>query len=481
MNSNWQNVFNWIHVSGALISQDNENIQIDLVPQRIAVSNELPMEINTSVVIKKQLNYDDEVGWSWHKSWNLPEIEYNINWVPNQSQLYKGTLFAQIFVVKALEKQSHYKNLGIKGESKKQIIDQQANFRCLKFTTTSYNNEHKKFHLMIVLFYSPVNGEKVVLSSIISPEIYVDSRKFARFHNIPVHQPSFTELFPYDLLYSIITKRDTKNRSVKMIKIENSIEGFINYFTAPNIRNKIKHPIFLALRFSSLIKLFVDQQIFYQQTNIVTSIQIHLNNIINKVESQKKIKLLIQTQSENNVLQKKAMELIQQLENGCYEIYTQSCYLPNNIVLIEDLQQLLVQYGELFQKSLQSNSKNENSTLIKTQSISQIEDNVVQKVKIEQFPNTPNNNPSLTFREIIPTPKCEFQNSIKKEENLKIQDQIQYNIYQQYNINQSQLYLQSYLNQSYQNYVTLQNQNYLNQYYHPYPYTSPQYVVWKNI
>lgn len=98
----------------------------------------------------------------------------------------------------------------------------------------------------------------MVLNSIISPEIFVDSRKYARFHNFSVLQNSFTELFNYQFFDSIIIKRETKNKTLKIIKIENSITGFINYFTASNIRNKIKHPIFLALRFSSLVKLFVD-------------------------------------------------------------------------------------------------------------------------------------------------------------------------------------------------------------------------------
>ncbi|CAD8048088.1 unnamed protein product [Paramecium primaurelia] len=445
MNSNWQNEFNWIHVSGVLISQGNENMQIDLVPQQKDVLNELKIEIHPSVSIKKQLNYNDETGWSWHKSWNLPEIEYNINSLPNQIKLQQGTLFVQIFAVKALEKPLQYKNLGIKGESKKQIIDQQVNFRCLKFTTTSYNNDHKKFHLMIILLYSPVNDQNIVLSSIISPEIYVDSRKFARFHNIPIHQPSFTELFHYDLLYSIITKRETKNKSVKMIKIENSIIGFINYFTASNIRNKIKHPIFLALRFS--------------------------------MENQKKIKLLISLQNEDNILQKKAMELIQQLENGCYEIYTQQCYLPANIIQIEDLQQLILQYGELYQKSQKQNSKNKNSINTKTQSQSQIDNIVVQKVKIEQFPNIDN--------KPLQTTTYQFENSVKKEEDQYVQQQIQQNIYQQYaqnaNINQSQLYFQSYFNHTYQNYMTVQNSQSSNQYFYPYPFTSSQYIQWKYI
>lgn len=38
--------------------------------------------------------------------------------------------------------------------------------------------------------------------------------------------------------------------------IENSLEGLSQYFTAPNIRNKVKHPIFLAAKFSKCVKLY---------------------------------------------------------------------------------------------------------------------------------------------------------------------------------------------------------------------------------
>jgi hypothetical protein len=39
-------------------------------------------------------------------------------------------------------------------------------------------------------------------------------------------------------------------------KISNDIIGLVNYFSAPNIRNKIRHPIFLALKFNEAVKLY---------------------------------------------------------------------------------------------------------------------------------------------------------------------------------------------------------------------------------
>ncbi|CAD8144599.1 unnamed protein product [Paramecium pentaurelia] len=485
MNSIQQNVFDWNPVFGVLINQENDDIQIDLMPYKKADFKEQRIEIRPQILFKKQLNYDVEAGWSWHKSWNLPEFDYIINDEQIQNLSQKGALFVQIFVAKALEKPQQYKNLGIKGESKKQIIDFQANFRCLKFTTTSYNNYHKKFHLIIVLFYSSVNGENMVLNSIISPEIFVDSRKYARFHNFSVLQNSFTELFHYQFFDSIIIKRETKNKTLKIIKIENSITGFINYFTASNIRNKIKHPIFLALRFSSLVKLFVDQQMFYSSNNIVTQIQNHLNNIVNKLENQKKIKILISINIEDYTIQKKAFELIQSLENTCYEIYTQKCYLPNNIREIEDLKQLYLQYQELFQQSQKQINQTSHIDFIKTQSILQLEDNVLQKVKIEQQPDTKNNQPLQTQNDIN-LHKIEFDNSIKKEEDQNNkQQQIQQNVYQQQqyvpfvNINQPQLHLDPYLIQSYQNQVPLVNQQFQNYYLNQFPYSNPYQNMWK--
>ena len=39
-------------------------------------------------------------------------------------------------------------------------------------------------------------------------------------------------------------------------RITTDIWGLVNYFSAPNIRNKIRHPLFLALKFSECVNLY---------------------------------------------------------------------------------------------------------------------------------------------------------------------------------------------------------------------------------
>jgi len=43
--------------------------------------------------------------------------------------------------------------------------------------------------------------------------------------------------------------------------ISNSSEGFINYYGAQNIRNKIKHPFYIAFHFDKIFKLYFNQYI----------------------------------------------------------------------------------------------------------------------------------------------------------------------------------------------------------------------------
>ena len=45
-------------------------------------------------------------------------------------------------------------------------------------------------------------------------------------------------------------------------KITEDLDGLISYYTAPNIRNKIKHPFFLAIRFNKCASLFYNKNVF---------------------------------------------------------------------------------------------------------------------------------------------------------------------------------------------------------------------------
>lgn len=43
--------------------------------------------------------------------------------------------------------------------------------------------------------------------------------------------------------------------------IKNDPEGFYNYLTAPNIRHKVKHPVFLAIKFSNCVQILYNSEL----------------------------------------------------------------------------------------------------------------------------------------------------------------------------------------------------------------------------
>ena len=72
-------------------------------------------------------------------------------------------------------------DVGIRGESKMEMVDGQVYFSAIKFSSTTYNNEGINFNLLIVLYISEGESERPkVLTSVVSPPIFVDSRRSAR-------------------------------------------------------------------------------------------------------------------------------------------------------------------------------------------------------------------------------------------------------------------------------------------------------------
>lgn len=67
---------------------------------------------------------------------------------------------------------------------------------------------------------------------------------------------SYVEPFQPETLEKEFIKRENKKKSDQDIKIVDNFEGLYNYLTAPNIRHKIKHPLFLTIKFGSSAKLF---------------------------------------------------------------------------------------------------------------------------------------------------------------------------------------------------------------------------------
>jgi hypothetical protein len=58
------------------------------------------------------------------------------------------------------------------------------------------------------------------------------------------------------------TKKERKKIEGRMMsfsaKIESDLHSLHNYLTAANIRNKIKHPLFMAFRFKDCFKIYMN-------------------------------------------------------------------------------------------------------------------------------------------------------------------------------------------------------------------------------
>lgn len=88
----------------------------------------------------------------------------------------------------------------------------------------------------------------------------MDSRKSARNAKDlkKRHLSAFIETFSIESLVKDYVKKEKKNFQIVEETIENDLKGLYNYLTAPNIREKVKNPLFLALKFHKCVKMFYD-------------------------------------------------------------------------------------------------------------------------------------------------------------------------------------------------------------------------------
>ena len=342
------------------------------------------------ITLEKNLIFDMNLGWNWHKSWILPAITVKIN---NLSELGldDSQVVLKLFVVKAglQETETFYLvDIGSLGEDKSFFKNSTAVINNLKFSSTSYNNEGLKFHIVLIIFYEK-NGlsdfsctsNLKILDSKLSPPIYVDSRKSAR-ENLGVECKNF-DWFSPDMLVKTLFKRRKKNGDICEEAITNSYKGFLGYYTAANIRNKIKNPFFPALRFSNCISLFYNKELFKDmnldqiiENLIFMLIKYNDNQNLNNGSKKKKgkIKLILNHINDNAYLtfliqnnkdinnSKKVSEFLTSFDNRIINIISNaSPRLYEYFVQIEDLSMLLKTYKELFEKHSLYNEESENS------------------------------------------------------------------------------------------------------------------------
>ncbi|CAK60163.1 unnamed protein product (macronuclear) [Paramecium tetraurelia] len=338
----------YMPVTGVLVDQKSNKVIWELKSE----DSQWPKDLFTvSISQSKEFMSDPELGWNWHKSWNLPDINYTLNFKKDDTTMRDfrgGILEVQIFVIKRGLITNQYISLGLRGNTKLALFEPSITFSGLKFATTSYNNKYSKFNFIFVLSYSR-KEEVLILDSQISSDVFVDSRNRTGHNSRDISQEMFLDLFPPQFIDQIFYKRENAKQNSKFSQIDKSLQGFINYYTSPNIRNKIKHPLFMVMKFPKCVKLFFGANFIKKSESVLMQVLSHLSQVKQQLSQSNEMKLLIKVENSNQNTLKKALDIIKQLENNYYEIYTQRANIPSDAVEITDIYSLTREYKRKYQ------------------------------------------------------------------------------------------------------------------------------------
>lgn len=147
--------------------------------------------INLKIQMNKMFLYHDQLGWNWHKSWNIPSMKVEIelkNPVNGEVLILPHKLNVEVKIVKAVIKEIapglrtiYLEDVGVQGDCSFQFHNQKCNITGLKFQTTSYSQIGNKFHIVLIITIEQNKFQNPqILLTRISPQVYVDSRRSAR-------------------------------------------------------------------------------------------------------------------------------------------------------------------------------------------------------------------------------------------------------------------------------------------------------------
>ncbi|CAD8137055.1 unnamed protein product [Paramecium octaurelia] len=400
----------------------------------------------------KPFPFSTNIGWNWHKSWNIPELECQLK-IDNDLDhhiLNTLTIVANLYIVKHNYDKMEMESIGCKGCTEGVFRNGISILRQLKFNTTSYKNEYQKFQILVVI--TQINSsQQFVIDAKCSPYIFVDSRKHARQQTLNNNIQLIIDPFLPENLDKEFVKKERKNQPKNLLKVDNTIQGLINYFTAPNIRHKIKHPLFLAIKFDKCVKLYLKKQNLAKNSkDIILKVQSILMKSNQERQYQDKgMALLFQIDQTNELEFKKVYEITQIFENDIFMLYTKQNQIPQDYTPIEETQRLKYYYKQLYPNLINQKS------IMNQQSENQEEQPIVKQVILNEKDNENQIDTHLLIKQ------CQQQQQQSEEYNNQIfnynnQYSYYYNQYQQQQ--QQQLQQQQFQIQQQQWYNNIQQQ-----------------------
>lgn len=232
------------------------------------------------VQLSRDLAWDcNKRSWRWHKTWRVPDclVTADINALHGVADLE-----AHLSVVCQAELPHHLEEAGVQSLDRMsrtaalQLVDGRCRFSRLRLVATTSTSGGRMFHFVVSIVKREGNSA-TALASVISTAFAVYSRKNADKKRKAVDRDamisgrwsegySFVPFEPKELDRTFIKKTTNAEGVLVEEEITNSWEGLLAYFQAPNIRFKIRHPLFLAIRFSNVLVILRDSLRFPQES-----------------------------------------------------------------------------------------------------------------------------------------------------------------------------------------------------------------------
>ena len=146
-------------------------------------------------------------------------------------------------------------------------------------------------------------------------------------------------------------------------EITNDMAGFVSYFTAPNIRYKIKNPLFLAYKFSNFVSIYYNslrcngvKDAIRQIMSYFTSMAAldkpkcysrRSGNNIDKINMDALICMAFRKDSESRSL-REVVDKFGPFDNGFMNILCDSSLIPKKFSAINEPEQIRLYYEEYY-------------------------------------------------------------------------------------------------------------------------------------
>ncbi|KAL4457093.1 hypothetical protein ABPG74_014731 [Tetrahymena malaccensis] len=277
-----------------------------------------------------KMNYQENY-FAWYRNRNIPSIQIKIDEdLKNQVKFNRKTANskkdAYTFYINAcyIDK-SKFAITQLKGENCLQDQNQ-CSFQSLKFVKTSYILNGSCVRLFIMI----LDSTKTILESYISSRIHISSWK-NYLKDKPSKSSIFSPFMPAVLNRTNIIQQKTKISQVAtfnkqdagQIPIYDNIQGLSDYFKGSTIKQKICHPLFIAIKFAKTIKLYFQNDLLpkikeeedrlkYQVELFVNIHKYFIESISSNQNIKKKIALKIK-HSQNKGMDEKVKGFLQQI------------------------------------------------------------------------------------------------------------------------------------------------------------------------